>query len=101
MTLENPAGKIEIPVCGGTEKTVFAVPKKVSASLFEGETEKIKTVISKPPFLFAPVEKGDIVGKALFYLGDMLVAETPLLAENNVETISENKGFWNNIKEIF
>lgn len=101
VNLENPAEKIEIPVCGGTEKTVFAVPKKVSVSLFEGETEKIKTVISKPPFLFAPVEKGDIVGKALFYLGDMLVAETPLVAENNVETISENKGFWNNIKDIF
>lgn len=101
VNLENPAEKIEIPVCGGKEKTVLAVPKKVSASLFEGETEKIKTVISKPPFVFAPVEKGDIVGKALFYLDDMLVAETPLVAQKIVGTISENKGFWNNIKDIF
>ena len=94
MTLANPAGKIEIPVCS-LKLTTQAI------LLFEGEAEKIKTVISKPPFLFAPVEKGDIVGKALFYLGDILVAETPLVAENNVETFSENKGFWNNIKEIF
>ena len=90
-----------IPVCGGIEKTVYAVPESVSASLFEGETDLITVVISKPPFVFAPVEKGDIVGKAIFCLGDEIVAETPLLAENKVETVPQKDDFWDDIKDIF
>lgn len=91
----------EIAVSGGTEKTVKAVPMEVSASLFKGEEEKIKIVISKPPFLFAPVEKGEIVGKIMFYIDNELIAETPLAAENKIETVFKNKSFWNNIKDIF
>ena len=100
VPLENLVPKTEITVSGGTEKTVSAVPKSVSASLFENETEKIEVLISKEPFVFAPVKKGDIIGKAFFYIEGKLVAETPLLAENNIEIIPK-KGFWDNIKKIF
>ena len=101
VPLEEQAGKIEVPVCGGTSKTVTVFPKAVSASLFEGEEEKIDVIISKPPFVFAPVKKGDIIGKAFFCLEGELVAETPLLAENNIETVPEDGGFWDDIKDIF
>ncbi len=101
VPLENLAEKTEISVCGGNSKTVKAVPKAVSAALFKGEAEKTEVLISKPQFVFAPVEKGEILGKALFYLDGELVAETPLLAENSVETVPGSKGFWDNIKEFF
>lgn len=101
VPLENFIAETEVPVCGGTLKTVTVFPKAVSASLFEEEEEKIDVVISKPPFVFAPVKKGDIIGKALFYLEGELIAETPLLAENNIETVPENGGFWDDIKDIF
>ncbi len=101
VQIENLTGKMEIPVCGGRSKTVSAVPKAVSASLFEGEAEKIEVVISKQPFVFAPVKNGEILGKAFFYLDGELVAETPLLAEDNVEAVPEKNSFWDNIKDIF
>ena len=101
VPLEEKIGKTEVSVCGGISKTVEIVPKKVSASLFEGEEEKIDVVISKPPFVFAPIEKGDMVGKAFFYLEGRLIAETPLIAEINIETVPENGGFWDDIKDIF
>ena len=101
VPLEEMVERIEIPVCGGTEKSVKAVPKFVSASLFEGEAEKITVVISAEPFVFAPVEKGKILGKALFYLEGELIAETPLAAEKTVERIPESKSFWDKIKDNF
>lgn len=101
MPLENLVPAVEIPVSGGTKKTVKAVPKAVSAALFDGEEKKIKVVISREPFVFAPVEKGKILGKALFYLEGELVAETPIFAENKIETLPENRSFWDNIKEFF
>lgn len=101
VPLENLAKEKLIPVCGGAEKTVKAVPKKVSASLFDGEAERIEVVISAEPFVFAPVEKGKILGKALFYLDGELVAETPLIAEKTVEKVPESESFWDNIKDNF
>lgn len=91
----------DIPVCGGTEKTVAAASSVVSLSLFEGEKEKIETVISKAPFVFSPVQKGEIIGKVIYKLNGKTVAEVPLLAEKQIEAVTENKGFWKNIKEIF
>lgn len=99
VPLEEFAGKTTVPVCGGREKSVSLVPKKVSAALFEGEMPEV--IISRPPFVFAPVKKGDILGKALFYAGGVLVAETPLLAENDVEIFSGNENFRNDIKDFF
>ena len=65
---------------------------------FENGTYKILAIAEDKT---AGVKKGEIIGKAFFYLGEELIAETPLLAENEIETASENKGFWNNIKDIF
>ena len=101
VQLEKSVEKIEIHVSGGNEKSVTAVPQNISVSLFEGEEERMEIIISKPPFVFAPVEKGEILGKALFYLEGELVAETPLVAENNIETVPKSHGFWGNIKDIF
>ncbi|MBR3953634.1 MAG: D-alanyl-D-alanine carboxypeptidase [Oscillospiraceae bacterium] len=90
-----------IPVSGGEKNTVFAKSLSVSASLFEGEAEKIEVIISREPFAFAPVEKNRILGKVIYKLDGKIIAEAPLLAEETVERISENQGFWNDIKEIF
>ena len=101
VPLEKLVPEVKIPVSGGTEKAVRAVPKAVSAVLFEGEAEKIKVIISREIFVFAPVEKGRILGKALFYLEDELIAETPLFAENKIETLPGSRNFRDNIKEFF
>ena len=101
LPLENLVPEIEIPVSNGTEKTVKAVTKAVSAALFDGETEKIEVIISREPFVFAPVEKGKVLGKVMFCLEGELIAETPLLAEKKVETLPESGSFLDNIKDIF
>ena len=101
VPLEKLAKEKLIPLCGGTEKTVKAVPKTVSSSLFKGEEERITVVISAEPFVFAPVKKGKILGKALFYLDGELIAETPLAAEKTVEKVPGSERFWDNIKDNF
>lgn len=101
VSLEDEVGKIEVPVSGGTLKTVKVAPEKISVSLFEGEKEKIEYAVSIPPFVFSPVKKGDITGKVIFYLNGEIIAETPLIAENEVEKIPEDEDFWDYIKDIF
>lgn len=92
---------IKIPVAGGikSEVSVKAVP--VSATLFDGEEDKIKVIISQEPFVFAPVEKDEILGKVIFKLDGKIIAETPLVAGDKIETASQKAIFWDYIKEIF
>lgn len=101
VSLKKFVPKIELPVCSGSSKTVILSPEDVFASLFEGETERVDVIVSKPPFVFAPIEKGDMLGKVYFYINGELIAETPLVAENKVETLPENDDFWDKIKDIF
>ena len=101
VPLESLAEGICVPVCGGEEKEAKVSAEAVSAALFEGEAERIEVVISKEPFVFAPVEKGDILGKVLFYLDGELLAEAPLLAESSIGAAEQEKNFWQKIKETF
>ena len=93
--------KTEIPVIGGTETKTQAVCNIASSSIFEGEYERIDVVISKEPFIFAPVEKGEIVGKAKFYLDGILIEEAILTAEKDIYIKEENESFFDKIKDIF
>lgn len=99
--LSEKVPEVKISVCGGKESEVGAKPVSVNAAFFDGEEERIKTEISVFPFVFAPVEKGEVLGKAIFYLDGEKIAETPLAAEKSVYTPPEKYGFWNRIKEIF
>ena len=99
--LSEKVPEVKISVCGGEESEVGAKPVSVNAAFFDGEEERIKTEISVFPFVFAPVEKGEVLGKAIFYLDGEKIAETPLAAEKSVYTPPEKDGFWNRIKEIF
>ena len=93
--------KADVPVIGGTEAKINAVCSVALASLFDGEYERITVVISKEPFLFAPVKKGEIIGKAKFYLDGKLIEEAVLTAEKDIDIKEENESFFDKIKDIF
>ena len=101
VQLGNMVEKRYIPVCGGISEKAAVSPVPVFASLFEGESERIEVVISSEPFVFAPVKKGDILGKAYFYLDGFLLAETPLVAENSVDAVLPKENFRQKIKDFF
>lgn len=100
VPLEELVDIVEIPVCGGSSKTVKAVPKEVSAALFDGEFKKVEVILSIEQFIFAPVSKGKILGKASFYIDEVLIAQTPLVANENIASVPVKNDFWNKIKDI-
>ena len=85
----------EVSVCGGESVSVSAKASPLSISLFEGE--KTKSVFSIPPFVFAPVEKGDILGKVIFYLDGKAMGETPLVAKESVPVLNRKDGILNEL----
>lgn len=41
------------------------------------------------PVLFAPVEKGDIVGNAVYYNGDKVILKVPIVSQDDVDGLPE------------
>lgn len=44
-----------------------------------------------PEFVYAPVQKGQYIGKVGFYNGDTLLYETDLIASESVESMTFSK----------
>ena len=111
LKLDDSLSGIQLKVVGGVSKSVpveCAITPSVAASDMPSD---IHREIRLEPFVYAPVERGRIVGEARYYRGDQLLACVPLETAQAVKNIDppkqteepekEKKGFWNQIKEWF
>ncbi|MBR3639910.1 MAG: hypothetical protein IKN50_04820, partial [Clostridia bacterium] len=62
--------------------------EKFSAVVRRGENAKIETEIVLPETLNAPINEGDVIGKAVFRTGDQVVGEVPVKALEEVPKIT-------------
>ena len=88
-----------IPLEGGVEETVSSVfSESFSLPVAKGKTTETKMEVE--PALSAPIEKGQTVGKAVFYLEGVPMGEMPLLAEKSVPQIGK-PSFWESVRFVF
>ncbi len=75
----------QMPVAGGESVSVSlkAVAPQAMVLLNEEQNE-IRVSIHAPPFLWAPIEAGDIVGSVCYCVGDRVVQTVPIFAEESV-----------------
>ena len=84
-----PLPEISLPAAGAGR--VPCQWDRDTITLLEGET--IETAVTAQPFLFAPVRKGRIVGKALVKINGTVAAECHLAAAQNM-TLPEPEPNW-------
>lgn len=93
---------IQADVVGGTANSVTVKPVKtidyVKPANSNSEVTR-KVIIDS--FLYAPLEKGEVVGTAQYYLDNKLLCEIPLVTTTNVEYKKVDKGFWESITDFF
>ena len=73
---------------GGTLDLCRVGYEKFSAVVRRGENAKIETEIVLPETLNAPINEGDVIGKAVFRSGDQVVGEVPVKALEGVPKIT-------------
>lgn len=93
--------KILVHVCGGESEKLGLSSEEAKITLYEGEEKLLEEIICIPGFVFAPIKKGDVIGKIIYRLGDLTVAEVPLFAEENIDAIKKEKNIFKKTKEIF
>ena len=90
-----------IPVVGGQSDEETIIPAHaVRLPFYPEEQDNISCEIECPAFLYAPVEKGEVLGNAVYKKGDTVLYEVPLIAQETI-LAEEKKGFWQKLKEIF
>lgn len=96
-----------IPVSGGKKQSVkLTVQEKAFVDVSEG-MKGISEKYMIDSFLYAPVKKGDVAGKVVYYLGSRKVSESVIVADASVEAddAPEHNSIWqkilNFLKSIF
>lgn len=102
-----PPHDIRIPVTGGTVPYASAaLSEDFSVISIGGKANKAKSEIFAPYFLYAPIKKGDIVGKIVYYIDSEFLGEcnltaaedVPVPAPKDMKKSKENK-VWHRSKE--
>ncbi len=87
-------------VSGKKDELAYCSFGSVSAVLPKDRGE-IKTVIEMQRFYYAPIEKGQVIGRAVFLLDGREVASCEIRADESVQKIAYKKGIWGFILSFF
>ncbi len=93
---------ISVPVINGSCDSL-AVSNEVALELTldRYSDRNIKTVIELDRFYFAPIAKGDVLGRAVFTIEGKTVGVLELTATQSVEEITYKMNFWERILSFF
>lgn len=91
--VEEGAALGSIPVMGGEKTEVkLLAGEMLSGWVLPGE--QVETRMNIPDFIYAPVDAGSVIGRAELFLGERSLGCVPLLAEEDIKILPEEKGFW-------
>ncbi len=93
---------VEIPCVGGSKNSVIVSGEKNQKLVLPAEDkDKIVRKVYCDSFLYAPIKENQAVGRIDYLIGSKTAASTNLIAMDNVNSITKNKGIFEKIKELF
>lgn len=91
-----PANGKEVDHVQGKGNTAFEVCVR------NGDENKIRREIEIPSVCALPIEKGQILGNVVYYLGDNVIGKNPITATDSVcEKVPEKQNIFERIKSFF
>lgn len=86
---------LSIPAAGGIVPEIpLTVREPITVGWRHGLPSDIKVTIRQFPFAYAPVHKGDVLGKLEYRRGDRLIAEAELTADADVPQSTAPRRSW-------
>lgn len=100
ISIDDTNISVQENVVGGTEDEVTVSPMfNTDIVLNKNTSTNLEKKILLPPFVYAPVSEGDILGKVQYLSDDKVVASVDLVAQRSVEY--DRGGFLNHLKGLF
>lgn len=93
---------LELPVVGGTSGTVAVQNTEALSALLSREHGTVTRRVEASRFLYAPVARGQIVGRVVYECDGVEIASSPLVAASEVVSMrTEKQGFLSWLRRIF
>ncbi len=89
-----------IPVKRGINQTVSGASCDFSCILSKGEAGRIKSEISLPEALEAPVKKGDVIGQVIYKSGDKEIGRSDISATEDSQKLTYSTMLWLFLQKI-
>ena len=91
---------LTLPVVGGTAKTANLTPVGALSVTLPASHPEITCTVEAPRFLYAGFEKGAVLGRIVYRMGDRILGEVPLVADAAVPR-EPTPGLWEKFKNLF
>lgn len=95
------APDISVPVAGGTaDETAVYAAKSAAVAVPRDRIGDVRVTVMLPPFLYAPVEKNQAIGRVVYTLDGRRIGEIPLLCADEIAYDSRRRGFFEAIADV-
>ena len=84
----------KIPVAGGGGVTVSVAGGQTVVHLLPEDTKKLSYTLELPPFLYAPIKKGEVIGQMKCWLNGRIVGRADFLAGETAYALPPEKISW-------
>ena len=92
-----------VRVAGGEKDTVIPVADSTNLNMINENTDRVYRRVYLNKILFAPVEKGTVIGYAQYFSGDRIIKEIPLTASESIDAKSgeTEQNIFHRLKSLF
>ena len=102
ISFDDTALGLQAPVVGGVRDSITVnAAFTASASVLAEEESKIEKKMEVPSFLYAPVRKGQTVGKLIYEIDERVLASVDLLAGEDLPAQVKQKSLWERFLDWF
>lgn len=101
LTFDESNYSCKVPVAGVGEITVCGSSEAVTAAVPVSQQGAVRRVVELERFLYAPIKKGEQVGRVRYRLGERTIAELPLLAAENASLPQRKPSWWERVLAFF
>lgn len=102
VTFDDSATVLALPLVGGVSGEVAVTGNAVvKATVGANDVDRIQRVVELPQFEYAPVRKGQLVGKIHYMLDGKKIASSDLVIQQDVDAIPHEPGFWERVGNFF
>ncbi|MBO5305724.1 MAG: D-alanyl-D-alanine carboxypeptidase [Clostridia bacterium] len=91
---------VSLPVVNGKAESITVSNSDALAATLKKEHGEITCKTEAPQFLYAPVNKGDVVGRVICICNGKEIASSDLIATDRIDTVKQS-GFWTWLLSIF
>ena len=102
-TLDAADTVVEVPVVGGTAEsaTVSGFGSFQAVVPSSGEEVEVTASLEMPPFLYAPLEQGQLVGNITYWSNGRKIATAPLTVGQQVDAVLPQKSWFSRLLDWF